>query len=85
MTAKLKQKSSLATAVEQRMAAEENAEAKTPEVLSARVGDLAPLVAKWKQEHHRVPQARLVEDALKLYFKAHGYAGKRYAHLVEGV
>lgn len=57
----------------------------TPKVVGARVGELAPLVEKWIAEHPRVPTARMVEDGLKLLFKSKGYAGKRYAHLVDGV
>ena len=49
-------------------------------VVGTRVGELAPLVLKWQQEHARVPIARLVEDGLKLALAP--YAGKRYAHLV---
>lgn len=49
-------------------------------VIGTRIGELAPLVMKWQDEHKRVPMARLVEDGLKLALKR--YAGKRYAHLV---
>lgn len=50
-------------------------------VIGTRIGELAPLVLKWQEDHKRVPMARLVEDGLKLVLKR--YAGKRYAHLVE--
>jgi hypothetical protein len=50
-------------------------------VIATRIGEFAPLVHKWQQDHARVPLARLVEDGLKLALKP--YAGKRYAHLVE--
>jgi len=49
-------------------------------VIATRIGELAPLVAKWQVDHKRVPMARLVEDGLKLALRR--YAGKRYAHLV---
>lgn len=52
-------------------------------VLSARPGDLQPLVDLWRSKNPRVADAHLVRDALKLYFKQTGIVGKRYAHLVE--
>lgn len=58
---------------------------KTPAVVGARVGELEPLVAKWIEENPRVGTTHLVVDALKVFFKTKGYAGKRYAHLVEDV
>lgn len=52
-----------------------------PLVLSARVGELAPLVQKWMDANPRVNATHLVLDGLRLALKP--YAGKRHAHLVE--
>jgi hypothetical protein len=54
----------------------------TPEVVSARVGELQVLVAMWIKDNPRVATTHMVVDGLKLLFKQKGYAGKRYAHLV---
>lgn len=52
-----------------------------PKVLSARVGDLEPLVAKWMDANPNVNQSHLVLRGLRLALRP--MAGKRYAHLVE--
>jgi len=54
----------------------------TPEVLSARVLDLEPLVAKWISKNPNVATSHLVRLGLKLALRP--LAGKRFAHLVEG-
>lgn len=59
----------------------EQSKKQAPQVLSARIGDLAPLVEKWMADHPHVNQSKLVLDGLKLALKP--YAGKKHAHLVE--
>jgi len=57
------------------------AEKKTPEVLSARILDLEPLVAKWIAQNPNVAPSHLVRVGLKMALRP--LAGKRFAHLVE--
>jgi hypothetical protein len=55
---------------------------KVPVVVSTRVHDLAPLVAKWIKKNPGVPTSKLVYDAIKEALKP--LAGKRHAEIVEG-
>lgn len=52
-----------------------------PEILHARVSDLAPIIVRWMEKHPGVQITQLLRRALKKELQP--YAGKRYAHLLE--
>lgn len=53
-----------------------------PQVISIRTDELAPLLAKWRNENKEVAWSRLLARALRKELAP--LAGKRHAHLVQG-
>lgn len=56
-----------------------------PSVISLRTRELRPLLDKWRRQNRRVPWSALLDDALRGNSPLVKLAGKRHAHLVNGV
>lgn len=63
------------------MTSNEKSDSQVPQVVGARVGELAPLVGKWIKQNPNAKVSCLVKRGLKLALKP--LAGKRQLHLVE--